>query len=392
MTERHEISSLPVVRLKYADYAPFIFRAMVGFVDSRTKDGDLVAVMDKNGRPFGFGFYNSRSQIALRMVSFGPEPVGESIVPQRIARAVALRRDVLRLDATTEAYRLVHSEGDGLSGLVADRFGRYVAIELFSKAMFRRLEPIQAAIAAACPGVEEFVVRADDEICRLEGFRLPPPPEGRITTITENGVKFEVDLSGGHKTGFFCDQRDNRLALTAFTAGKSVLDCCCYSAGFSCYAAAPGKAAAVTAVDIDEAALATAKRNMKHNRLKFDLKQSDAFEFLRLAQRDKRRWDVVVLDPSKFVPSREEMERGLRKYRDLNSLAAAVVAPGGMLLTCSCSGLVSLDQFIEVVARASHMAKRGVQIFRTSGAGADHPVMADAPQSAYLKAIWARVE
>ncbi len=386
-------AGVPIVTLRSASYGAFIYQRMIGGVVGHVQDGDMVAVLDKRGEFFGWGFYNSKSQIALRMFSHhGPLPDDREIA-RRIAQAVALRRDVLKLDATTDAYRLIHAEGDGLSGLVADRFGQYVVIEIFSLAMFRRLQFIQDAFIDAGLSVRNFVARADKSVAEQEGFKIANLQENkdRQTTITENGVKFNVKLSKGHKTGFFCDQRDNRLALTTLTPGKSVLDMCCYSGGFSCYAAARGQAASVTAVDLDENAIATARENAHLNQARIDFHHADAFDYLRHAGAQHRQWDVVVVDPSKFVARREFMEVGLRKYNDLNRLAAGVVAPGGVLLTCSCSGLVSQDVFTQTVARAVRSAGRTMQIFRLSGAGPDHPFMADAPESTYLKAIWARL-
>ena len=387
-------SGMATVRLKSASYGAFLYQRMVGQVDGSPADGDIVAVLDKRGEFFGWGFYNSQSQIALRMFSHeGPAP-DDATLAARVVRAVELRRRVLRLDESTDAYRLIHAEGDGLSGLVADRFADYVVIELFSLAMFRRMRLIQDAFVDAGLSVRNFVVRADKSVAQQEGFRLGTLPENKPrgeVVITENGVKFQVNLSTGHKTGFFCDQRENRLALTQFTPGASVLDVCCYTGGFSCYAARLGAAADVTAVDLDEAALATAGQNAALNEARIDFHHDDAFDFLRAAGREGRKWDVVVVDPSKFVPRRDQMETGLRKYADLNRLAAGVVAPGGVLLTCSCSGLVDPATFVRTVARATRAAGRELQILRTTSAGPDHPVMADAPESAYLKAVWARV-
>ncbi len=394
MSQEQNSSPLPTVKLKYAKYSPFIYRKMIGQVDRNIADGDLVAVVDKNGRTFGCGFYNSRSQIALRMVHFGQELLDESFIDRRIAQAVQLRRDVLKLDETTDAYRIIHAEGDQLSGLIADRFGDYIVIELFSLAMFRRIDRIQDALIDAGMRVKEFIVRTDAEIARQEGIKLGKlaKSEAAGTIITENGIQFEVNLEKGHKTGFFCDQRENRKAFASLTAGRSVLDMCCYSAGFSCYAEKLGNAAAVTAVDIDEVALASAHRNKKLNRLKFEIKQSDAFEYFRNSQKNGRKWDVIVLDPPKFIPTREEFERGMKKYRDLNFLAAGSLNPGGLLLTCSCSGLVDQQMFVETVSRACRQAGRSAQIFRITAAGPDHPIMSDAPQSGYLKAVWARLD
>lgn len=383
-----------VAYLKSASYGSFIYNRMVDHVEGHVADGELVAVIDKYGRMFGWGFYNSRSQIALRMFSHHADRPDESLLNQRVAQAVKFRRQVLALEGHTDAYRLIHAEGDGLSGLIADRFGQHVVIELFSLAMFRRLHKIQDAIVDAGLNVREFVVRADEHVMEQEGFTLPKVAarKDRAETVTENGVKFAIRMSRGHKTGFFCDQRENRLALTQFTPGKDVLDLCCYSGGFACYAATIGKAASVTAVDLDEKALEMAVQNAELNHAKIAFTHADAFEFLRRAQREGRQWPVVIVDPSKFVPRRDQMEIGLNKYADLNRLASAAVAPGGILLTCSCSGLVDQPTFIQTIGRAARSAGREMQIFRVTGASPDHPFMAESPESAYLKAVWARMD
>jgi 23S rRNA (cytosine1962-C5)-methyltransferase len=278
--------------------------------------------------------------------------------------------------------------------LVADRFGQYVVIELFSLAMFRRLEMIQDAIIDAGLSVKEFIVRVDKLVAQHEGINASSLPAAKATqtVIDENGVKFQVQLAKGHKTGFFCDQRENRLALVGFTPGKSVLDMCCYSGGFACYAGTLGAAKNVTAVDLDENALVTAKANARLNEARIEFHHADAFDFLRNAANSQKQWDAVVVDPSKFVQRRDEMEIGLRKYTDLNRLAAAAVAPGGLLLSCSCSGLVDQATFVAALARGARAAGRALQIFRITAAGPDHPFMADSPQSAYLKAVWARLD
>lgn len=387
---------VPVVHLRSASYGSFIYQRMMGDVTGPAPaDGDIVAVVDRQGKFFGWGFYNSQSQIALRMFSHSPQRPEESFIDQRLARAVQLRRDLLRLDEVTDAYRLVHAEGDGLSGLIADRFGQYVVFEIFSLAMFARLNRIQDALIDAGLSVRNFIVRADRKIAQAEGFRLGTLEGNKdrdSVVITEHGVKFKVLLSRGHKTGFFCDQRDNRQSLTVLTPGKSVLDLCCYTGGFACYAAARGQAKSVTAVDLDENALALAVENAALNSASIDFHHDDAFDFLRAAANGSRQWEVVVSDPSKFVSRREDMQAGLRKYFDLNRLAMAAVAPGGVLVTCSCSGLVDQPTFVQTVARAARAAGRNVQILRVNGAGPDHPVMADTPESAYLKVVWCRVE
>ncbi|MFB3890739.1 MAG: class I SAM-dependent rRNA methyltransferase [Phycisphaerae bacterium] len=385
-----------VVRLRSASFGAFIYQRMIDRVDGRAEDGGMVAVLDKRGEFFGWGFYNSQSQLALRMFSHDAAMPGDAQIGSRIARAVSLRRSLLRLDETTDAYRLVHAEGDGLSGLVADRFGEFVVIELFSLAMYRRVQFIQDAIIDAGLSVESFIVRADKSASEQEGFRTGNltgiDRKDRTVAITENGVRFNVRLASGHKTGFFCDQRENRLAFAGLCGGRNVLDVCCYTGGFSCYAAVRGAARGVTAVDLDEVSLETAAQNAQLNSANIDFNHADAFDFLRDAASSGRKWDVVVLDPSKFVSRREFMDIGLRKYFDLNRLAAGVIAPGGLLLTCSCSGLVDQPTFVQTVARAMRAAGRTLQVFRVTGAGPDHPFQADVPESAYLKAVWGRLD
>ena len=386
---------VPVVTIRSASYGAYIYQKMIDRVDGDVADGDIVAVANMQGHLFGWGFYNGQAPIALRMLSHQPAspPPTDATLRERVKRAVQLRRETLALDGHTDAQRLIHAEGDGLSGIIADRFGEYVVLEIFSLAMFRRVELIEDALIDAGVRVREFVRRADKHIMQQENFALPKlaAAKDRQTDITENGVRFRVMLSRGHKTGFFCDQRENRLALTQFTPGRDVLDVCCYTGGFACYAAAKGRAKSVTAVDLDENSLATAAVNAQLNGVAIDFHHADAFEFLRQAARDGRRWPVVVVDPSKFVPRRDLMDAGLQKYIDLNRLACSVVAPDGLLLTCSCSGLVDPQTFVNSLSRAARFAGRDMQIFRQTGAAADHPIMADAPESAYLKAVWARI-
>jgi 23S rRNA (cytosine1962-C5)-methyltransferase len=384
----------PVVSLRSVAGGTFVYQKMINHVAGSPKDGDLVAVRERNGRFYGWAFYHSRSQIALRMFSYAQERPDDAFFRRRIAQAVSLRRDLLKLDEVSDTYRVIHAEGDGLTGLIVDRFGGYVVIELFSLAMFQRLKLIEDALIDAGLRVEAFLVRVDKIIAEQEGIRLDKVTEPKVpqVTVTEQGVRFSVNLAKGHKTGFFCDQRENRLALTQLTPGKSVLDVCCYSGGFAVYAATRGQAAEVTGIDLDEKALVVAKQNARLNDVKIEFTHADAFDYLRQANEQHRQWDVVIVDPSKFVPRRDAMDSGLRKYADLNRLAAGVVKPGGIMLTCSCSGLVSQDTFVQVVGRAVKAAGRTMQIFRLSGAGPDHPFQADTSESQYLKAVWSRLD
>ena len=212
--------------------------------------------------------------------------------------------------------------------------------------------------------------------------------------ITENGVRFQIDLTHGHKTGFFCDQRENRMMLTEFTEGLEVWDLCSYTGGFGVYAATLGKAAEVTCVDLDEDAIALAQRNANLNKVArgtFKTVHSDVFTYLRQSIAAGKNADVVVLDPPKLIYNQTEFDEGRAKYFDMNKLALGAVKSGGMFVTCSCSGLLSMEEFFSVLKGAARGAKRRVQVLRATGPGADHPVMTDCPESSYLKCLWCKV-
>ena len=211
--------------------------------------------------------------------------------------------------------------------------------------------------------------------------------------IKEHGVRYEVDFAEGHKTGFFCDQRENRRLFARFTEGARVLDLCCYTAGFSLCAKVLGGAADVTAVDLDEAAIAQARRNTNLNQAKVKFVHADAFAYARQMQQNGEKWDVVILDPPKFIFTREEGGNweGRQKYEDLNLLAISLVKPGGIFATCSCSGLLSLEDFEQHVIKAAHRQNRRLQFFDRTGPGGDHPVYSNCLESRYLKVLWSRV-
>jgi 23S rRNA (cytosine1962-C5)-methyltransferase len=200
-----------------------------------------------------------------------------------------------------------------------------------------------------------------------------------------------VVFEGSHKTGFFCDQRENRLDLTNFTPGRSVLDVCCYTGGFGIYSLVRGKAADVTCVDLDEKAIALARENANANQVRPGLVHADAFGYMRQMGINGRSFGVLVLDPPKLIPGRLDISSGKRKYFDLNVLAMGLVEPGGLLLTCSCSGLLSAEEFLILLRAAARKAGRSAQVLAVTGASPDHPVGLDALEGAYLKAVWLRM-
>lgn len=371
---------------------------MLGAMSPDAIDGGLINVYDKNGELFGGGFWNSRSRTPLRMLYHGSEVLGEEKLEEALRRAVAWRRRDCRLDDTTDAYRVVHGDSDGVGGLICDRYNDVLSLEVSSLGVWLRLPRWLPLLHELC-GTSRHVISVDPAIARMEGICVEDAPASapvRRVRISENGVNFEVDFAQGHKTGFFCDQRDNRLKLSRLVGGKTLLDLCCYSGGFSIHAKLHGGASEVTAVDLDEMAILMAKRNANINSsagpLRIDFVHADAFVYARQMVRNGKLFDVVLLDPPKFVLGRdEEKEEGLRKYNDLNMLGLQCVRRGGLFVTCSCSGLVSPAEFERVVIKAAQRLGRRLQIVETTGPGWDHPFLSTYPEGRYLKVIWARV-
>jgi 23S rRNA (cytosine1962-C5)-methyltransferase len=396
----HNSSANPVVHLKIERRSnhPWIFQKMIEKPEPRPKPGSVVDIIDREGTFAGRGFYNGHSRIALRVLTANPdEAVDEAFFARKIAHAVTLRRETLKLDAVTDAYRVIHSEGDGLSGLIVDRFADTLVIEFFSAGMFKQRDLIKRCLLEHFPEAKVYAF-AEDHVQKQESFDFAHPPAPAPTVIHEHGVKFHAAPGSGHKTGFFADQRDNRRYLTEFCADARVLDLCCNSGGFGIYAKTIGGAREVTGIDLDEEILGIAEQNARLNKAKLRFIQADIFAWLRdvavnnRAGADEKRYDVVVLDPAKMTRDREQVIPALKKYLDMNKLALAAVKPGGILLSCSCTGLVSEEQFLDMLRRAAFYANRTLQVIKVSGAGPDHPWLAHVPESRYLKAAFCRVE
>jgi 23S rRNA (cytosine1962-C5)-methyltransferase len=385
--------TLPVVSLKIERRSshPWIFQKMVQKPASRIPPGSIVDIHDRDGRWVGKGFYNGHSRIALRVLSSTEgESLDADFFSRKITAAIAFRRDLLQLDELTNAYRLVHSEADGLSGLVVDRFGDTIVIEFFAAGMYKQRSAIMDALRLHYPAAR-FYYFAEEHVAKQESFDCrspePPPPD----VISEHGLKFHVAPGTKHKTGFFLDQRDNRLALSEFCRGKRVLDLCCNTGGFGIYAKTRGEASEVVSVDVDEQAIDLARQNARLNGAAIRFVQADLFTWLRDIIPNGERFDTVILDPAKLTRDRESVDQALRKYCDMNRLALQVVSPGGVFLTCSCTGLVSEAEFLESVRRAAWQAGRTLQVFKITGAAPDHPFLLQVPEGRYLKAVFARV-
>jgi 23S rRNA (cytosine1962-C5)-methyltransferase len=382
----------PLVRLKNAwnSTHPWIFQRLVDKPAQRPKSGQIVDVVGIDGAFIGRGFYNGHSRIALRILERDPDiDVDAAWFARKIAEAVHLRRDILRLDEVSNAWRVVHSEGDGISGLVVDRYDDLLVVEFFSAGAFRYREWIYEALRAQFPGCR-FHASADEHVQKQESFDYRGTEPAQPAIITEFGVRFRADPAGAHKTGFFADQRENRRWLSQQVAGKRVLDLCCNTGGFAVYSAVRG-ASEVVGIDIDEAVIEIAKGNAKLNNVRPRFVQADIFPWLRDAGNAGEQFDVVILDPAKMTRDREQVINALKKYLDMNKLALGVVKPGGLFATFSCTGLVSEDQFLDMLRRAAFYAGRTVQVLKVSGAGPDHPFLAQVQESRYLKAVFCRV-
>ncbi len=387
----------PEIRLRnpWTSRHPWIFQKLVEKPAQRPKPGSIVDVVGPDGVWTGRGFYNGHSRIAIRILERDPDVAVDQVwFAAKIAEAVRLRRDVLKLDEVSDAWRVVHSEGDGLSGLVVDRYGDLLVVEYFSAGMFRHREWIYAALREQFPGCR-FHAFADEHVQKQESFDFRGSEPAAPAIITEHGIRFRADPAGAHKTGFFADQRDNREWLSRQCAGKRVLDLCCNTGGFGVYAAVRG-ATEVVGIDIDEAVIEIAKGNVKLN-MPFEsgvrprFVQADIFPWLRDAANNGDQYDVVILDPAKMTRDREQVIPALKKYLDMNKLALGVVKPGGLFATFSCTGLVSEEQFLDMLRRAAFYAGRTVQVLKVAGAGADHPWLTDVQESRYLKAAFCRV-
>ncbi|MBC7853499.1 MAG: class I SAM-dependent rRNA methyltransferase [Pirellulaceae bacterium] len=404
-----DASFLATVTVKSVGLHPLLYRKRIELVERDIAPGDIVRVMDTEGRHAGYGMYNPRAELALRMLCDASTLPDEGWWERKLKTAVSLRREMLRLDEVTDSYRVIHAEGDGLSGLMVDKLGDVLSAEAFSIGMYQRGEAILEMLAPLV-GAKHTLLRTGPATLAQEGFDGDaigsPELPGRVT-IQECGTRFRVDFAEGHKTGFFCDQRDNRRLLASFCKDKTVLDLCCYTGGFAIQAKKLGGAAEVIGVDLDEEPLALAKENANLNQVRVKFVQADAFAYMRDMLAQPRRFDVVVLDPPKLIRSRAEYEVGYRKHFDLNKLAMQLVAPGGLLLSCTCAGLLPSEEFARMMhlcARqagplvsaattdlAARHAPRGCQILYKSGAAPDHPIATNCPETEYLNAVWMRM-
>jgi 23S rRNA (cytosine1962-C5)-methyltransferase len=390
---------------------PWIFSGAVSQVNRNPAPGETVDVRAADGTWLARAAYSPASQIRARVWTFDPdEAVDADFFRRRILSALSLRT-TLGLPTASDAFRLIHAESDGIPGLVVDQYGDVLVLQSLTAGSEFWRETL-ADLLLEATGATMIYERSDADVRELEGlsprvgalrvakqssinhFPLTIPHSPLTTphsplTITENGLKFLVDIEKGHKTGFYLDQRDNRKRVGELAAGRDVLNCFCYTGAFSIYAARGG-AKSVFSVDASAEALAIGQENAALNGIQsagVEWLEADVFTALRKFRDQDRAWDLIILDPPKFAPTAAQAEKAARGYKDINRLAFKLLRPGGILVTFSCSGGIDAALFQKIVASAALDAGVDAQIIETLTQGPDHPVSIHFPEGAYLKGL-----
>ncbi|MBA5867265.1 MAG: methyltransferase domain-containing protein [Nitrospira sp. CR1.3] len=364
----------------------WIYAGFVQSVSGAPEAGDLVDVLLPDGRFYARGLYNPASKIRVRILSFEDEPITESFWSDRIARAVRFRRLVV---SGSNAYRLVYGEADLLPGLIVDRYDDVLVMQTLSAGIDRRKE-LLAELLCRESGAKRIFLRNDAKSRALEGL----PLETRflrgngVTTVEvcEEQARFLVDFARGQKTGWFCDQRQNRLEAAKLAPKADVLEVFCHTGAFGIHAALAG-ARTVEGLDVGEEALSFARRHAALNKVedRCVYRQADAFEEMRRLERSGRRYDMVLLDPPAFARSKQAVPRALAGYKDVNLLGLRLTKPEGFLVSSSCSHHVSEQEFWRAICAAARDAKREVRLLEQRGQSNDHPVLSSMPETRYLK-------
>jgi 23S rRNA (cytosine1962-C5)-methyltransferase len=373
---------------------PWVFSGAIASLDGKPDAGDTVEVRSSDGELLALAAYSPHSQIRARVWGWSETDIDARFIMKRVEDAAAARA-ALCIGEASDALRLVHGESDGLPGVIADRYGETAVMQCLSAGAERWRDAIADALCAL-PGVERVWERSDADVRELEGLKprtglvrgtpLPPSP-----VVHEHGLAFKVEIDAGHKTGFYLDQRDNRLLLRGLAPGRDVLDCFSYTGGFALNALRGG-AKSVLAVDSSALALGIARENVRLNDLgEAAFLEADVFQALRKLRDQGRTFDLIVLDPPKFAPTAAHAERASRAYKDINLFAFKMLRPGGFLMTFSCSGGISPDLFQKIVAGAALDAGADARIEAWLHAAADHPVALNFPESEYLTGLLCRV-
>jgi 23S rRNA (cytosine1962-C5)-methyltransferase len=374
---------------------PWVLDTAIERLEGEAADGQIVDLVTDEGKFVARGYYNSQSRIRVRLMTWNiHEPLDLALWRRRLAAAVVLREQLGYLAAAGGA-RLVFSDADGLGGLIVDRYADWLTVQVTALAVAQRLDEI-VPVLVELTGCRGIISRTEKGIAQAEGLspfsglvwgELPQGP----AFIEEHGLRYGVDLSEGQKTGFYLDQRENRRAAAAYCGGRRVLDMFCYSGGFAMCAARHGQAHEVFAFDSSPKAVALARANVELNGLtNVRVEPGEGFHVLDELRRRGERFGAVVLDPPKFARSRASVDEALRAYHRLNRLAVELLEPGGILVTCSCSGHVRREDFLYLLVGVAQQTGRDLQILEQRGAAPDHPVAATCLETEYLKCFICR--
>ena len=387
--------NLPVVHVingrqkKLLQGHPWVYGNEIERVEGDIVDGELVTVVDFRGRYMGTCFYNSKSLITVRLLTHRSEEITNELIAARVKAACDYRRFVMQRPGT-DSCRLIYGEADRLPGVIADRFGEVIVLQVLALGMEKYTQVIaDELIRCEKPGC--LLLNNDDAIRRKEGMEcFTKVLHGELpeeTIIHENGIKLSVDVKGGQKTGYFLDQKDNHLFVRQFCKDARVLDCFSYIGGFALNAVAAG-AKEVTAVDISENAVELIRRNAQLNGMQVEIVCANCFDFLRAQVKEKQKYDVIVLDPPAFTKAHANMANACRGYKEIALSAMRMLEAGGVLATHSCSYHMPEDVFVNTVLSAAQDLHRQVRVITLRRQDIDHPVLAGYPESHYLKSLW----
>lgn len=376
---------------------PWVFSGAVETIKGKPANGDIVKVNSGKDEFLAYGYYNDQSRVAVRLLEWDENTsVDEAWYEEKISNAINSRAHLLK-QPDTNAYRLIFSEADFLPGLIVDQYADFLSVQILSTGIEKaKTVIIEILVKLLQPkGIfdrSDATARTHEGITAENGLLWGEAPAAFIA-VKENGITYHINIAEGQKSGFYCDQRDNRRHLAAYAEGKTVLDCFSYSGGFSLNALNNG-ATNVTSVDSSALAIETLKQNMELNH--FDAKQhqaiqSDVNKQLRAFKDEGKKFDIVVLDPPKYAPSRSALDRAARAYKDLNRLGLLLLESGGLLATFSCSGAVDIETFKQIIAWAALDAGKEVQVIKQFSQPEDHPVRLSFPEGEYLKGLLVRV-
>ncbi|MDB5111841.1 MAG: rlmI 1 [Mucilaginibacter sp.] len=376
---------------------PWVFSGAIDQVKGKPANGDIVRLVNAQGGFMAYGFYNDQSRVALRLLEWEEDVViNKDWFRHKVAVAVASRNHILA-DGNTNTCRLIFSESDYLPGLIVDKYANHLAVQILTSGIENVMPVIIDELQRLLK--PESIFDKSDASSRLhEGLETSnivlagnTPPAS--VEVRENGIIYNINIAEGQKSGFYCDQRDNRKILASYTRGKKVLDCFCYTGGFTLNSLHAG-AASVTSVDSSALAIETLKENIILNKLQSTMPvaiQSDVNKQLRVFREEGEKFDIIILDPPKYAPSRSALDRASRAYKDLNRIAMLLLNSGGLLATFSCSGAMDLETFKQVIAWAALDAGKQVQFIYQFCQPEDHPVRASFPEGEYLKGLLCRV-